>query len=240
VEYPSSDSAITAAGGTTLPGTQAYCLNAACTPPYFVVNIPQERAWSWDYLAGLCTTLGIPIASRSCGIEFVGGGGGVSTAFGLPLYQFGLAGVQATQPNQVFQTGPGIFGVPVTYSLPANFPGRNLPDVSANADPQTGYVVVYTSSNDGFGEFAFFGGTSFVAPQLNGVTALLGEDLHSRVGLLNYPLYLARLVAHGAASPLNVISTGDNWFYTGRNGYSPAAGLGTLDVAKFASFLSGF
>jgi subtilase family serine protease len=34
VDNPASDPAITAAGGTTLPGTQSYCLNSACTPPY--------------------------------------------------------------------------------------------------------------------------------------------------------------------------------------------------------------
>ena len=32
----------------------------------------------------------------------------------------------------------------------------------------------------------------------------------------------------------NTISAGDNWFYYGRNGYSPAAGLGTLNIANLA------
>jgi hypothetical protein len=36
---------------------------------------------------------------------------------------------------------------------------------------------------------------------------------------------------------LHAIKDGDNWFYSGRNGYSPAAGLGTLDVAHFAEAL---
>src|SRR5208282_5604198 len=112
---------------------------------------------------------------------------------------------------------------------------------SFNADPETGYVVYYTSSVSGFGIEPGWGGTSFVAPQLNGVSALLGEYLHgSRIGLLNFPLYgLARSgQAYGnARAPLHAIAYGDNWFYHGSNGYNPAAGLGTLDVWNFAESL---
>jgi hypothetical protein len=39
---------------------------------------------------------------------------------------------------------------------------------------------------------------------------------------------------HGPQAVLNTISAGDNWFYSGRNGYSPAVGLGTLNVANLA------
>ena len=65
VIYPASDTAITAAGGTTLAGTQEYCLNAACTRPYYVIDIPHERVWGWDYLEGYCRALGYSIPSRA-------------------------------------------------------------------------------------------------------------------------------------------------------------------------------
>jgi len=240
VDYPSSDTAITAAGGTTLAGTQEYCLNAACIPPYYVINIPHERVWGWDYLDGLCETLGYtPI---TCGIFPGGGGGGVSVAFEVPFYQFFISGTQRSQPGQIFKAGDGFEGYfPLKYALPANYPGRNTPDVSFNADPDTGYVVYYTSSFFGFGIEAGWGGTSFVAPQLNGVSALLGEDLHGRrIGLLNFPLYglaFTRQAYKGPGAPLNAIKYGDNWFYKGSNGYNPAAGLGTLNVANFAEAL---
>jgi hypothetical protein len=38
----------------------------------------------------------------------------------------------------------------------------------------------------------------------------------------------------GPNAALNTVSAGDNWFYSGRDGYSPAAGLGTINVAKLA------
>jgi len=236
VDYPSSDTAITAGGGTTLPGLQEYCLNSACTPPFFEINIPRERVWGWDYLEGLCVTLGAP-NPIDCGIFPAGTGGGVSVFFPKPLYQFLLPGVQRSAAGQVFT-----FQGQVLFDLPANYPGRNVPDVSFNADPETGYVIVYTSSTlhqtivD-----TFIGGTSFVAPQLNGVSSLFGEYLGGRrIGLMNFPLYFLAISGQAYSKsnpPLNDIRDGNNWFYQGSKGYDPATGVGTMDVYNFAKAL---
>jgi kumamolisin len=237
VDYPGSDTAITAGGGTTLPGLQEFCLNAACTPPYYDINIPKERVWGWDYLEGLCTATGYP-NPLACGIFPGGGGGGVSVSFLEPLYQLFLPGVQLSQPGQNF-----VYDGELYYTLPSFYPGRNVPDVSFNADPETGYVLYYTSSSSGFGIDSYGGGTSFVAPQLNGVTALLGESLHGRLGLLNYSLYWFEQTGQGyrgSDAPFNAITQGDNWFYRGSNGYNPGAGIGTLNVANFANALRRF
>ena len=233
VDFPSSDPFMTSAGGTTLPGLQEYCENSACTPPFFDINIPRERVWGWDYLTGLCALFGAdPI---SCGIFPGGGGGGVSVFFPRPLYQLFQSGVQNSQPGQSLS-----FEGTLLFNLPAHYPGRNTPDVSFNADPETGYIIIYTSDHVGLEELTFIGGTSFVAPQLNGVTALLGQSVHSRIGMINYPLYTLSVTGlgyHGPHPAFNAIIDGDNWFYQGRNGYSPAAGVGTLDVANFAKAL---
>jgi kumamolisin len=240
VDYPASDTTITAAGGTTLPGTQEYCLNAACTPPYYVIDLPHQQVWGWDYLDAFCAAIGYP-TPIDCGIFPGGGGGGVSVLSEKPSYQFGVAGTQLSQPGQVYKAGAEIgadFGVATHYALPSYYQGRNVPDVSFNADPETGYVIYYTSEPSGvFGQQTFYGGTSFVAPQLNGVTALLGQIVDGRIGLLNYPLYESAHVG-GSAATVHPIAYGDNWFYHGSNGYNPGAGLGTLDVANFAKYLS--
>ena len=247
VSYPASDPAMTAAGGTTLPGLQQYCLNAACTSMYDI-NIPHERVWAEDYQEGLCEAVGFP-DPIACGIFPYGGGGGVSVMFEQPIYQWFIPGTQFSQPGQVWEAGTAIAaeigspGPPCCsyYALPAFYPGRNVPDISANADWNTGYTDYYTSSVSGFAIYNYLGGTSAVAPQLNGAAALIGEYLHgSRLGLLNFPLYGLALTGQayrGPNPPLHAIAYGDNWFYKGRNGYSPAAGLGTLDVWNFAEFL---
>lgn len=248
VDYPASDPYITAAGGTTLSGHQEYCLSPAtlasvpayygCPLPYYQVQTSKESVWGWDYFAGLWNRLGTdPI---SLGLFPIGSGGGVSTLFPEPSYQSGLPGIQVSQPGQTFNATPefGLVGLP--YVLPAGFAGRNVPDISFDADPDTGYVIYYTSDVFGFGAFPFVGGTSFVAPQLNGVTALLNQYLGKRVGFLNPTLY--GLVATGQAyggsnSPLNQVKAGDNWFYPGSKGYNLGTGLGTVDVFNFANYL---
>jgi subtilase family serine protease len=232
VDDPAANPYITAAGGTTLAGTQTYEITS--TGQLVTVNIPNERVWSWDYLLPLCDDLYLdPI---ECGIFPVGGGGGVSIEYPLPSYQKGIVGIQVSQPDQSFLYEDTI--PPTTlFDLPAFYAGRNVPDVSMNADPDTGYVIYYTSNVDGFGIDSYYGGTSFVGPQLNGITALLGQYLKGqRVGLWNPPLYAIQSAkgAYGNSAPFNAIAYGNNDFYTGRNGYSPAVGVGTLNVGNFA------
>jgi kumamolisin len=231
VDNPASDSAIVAAGGTTLPGVQEFGLPDGSI---FSIDVPTERVWGWDYLIPLCNALGLdPLGN--CDIYPGGGGGGVSVFFPMPFYQLGIFGTQRSQPNQSFvdnSTSPPT----VDFDLPAHFFGRNVPDVSFNADPDTGYSLFYTSDRHGFEVLTFGGGTSFVSPQLNGVTALLAQNAGHRLGLLNVELYnLARLgLTQGRHAVIKTISTGDNWFYKARDGYSPAVGLGTIDVFKLS------
>ena len=240
VDYPASDTAITAAGGTTLPGVQELCLNAACTKTYNV-DVPHERVWGWDYLVGFCNAIGEN--PTACGIFPGGGGGGVSIMNAEPDYQYGVSGVQHSQYGQVYQAGvTAAQGYAQFYVLPSNYAGRNVPDLSFNADPDTGYIIYYTSSVSGPEVLTYVGGTSFVAPQLNGVSALLGQYLNARegLGLLNNELYGLALTGQayaGPAAPLHAIAYGDNWFYYGRYGYNPGAGLGTLDVYNFAELM---
>jgi kumamolisin len=234
VDYPASDAAITAGGGTTLAGLQQLCLNKACTPPYYNVYIPHERVWAWDYLKGLCVALGTP-DPITCGIFPSGGGGGVSVSFPVPSYQVSLPGIQLTQPGQYF-----VYEEELRYALPPSYAGRNVPDVSFNADPDTGYAIYYTSSVTGYGIQTGWGGTSFIGPQLNGITALLGQHQQCRLGLLNYALYElggSSKAYAGPDAPFHAITHGDNWFYQGARGYNPAVGFGAMDVANFASSL---
>ncbi len=229
VDDPAVQKWVTAVGGTTLAGTQTFGLPGGQS---LALTVATEQAWGWDYLIPLCSALGLdPI---TCGIYSTGSGGGVSSYIGRPFYQEGIHGIKNTEPNQTLldftQTPPA----PVV-TLPAGFAGRNVPDISLNADPETGYVIYYTSSKTGFGIAQFYGGTSFAAPQFNGATALFNQALEGRVGLLNFALYgLAREgdAYEGDGAPLRDITAGDNWFYSGARGYDQATGLGVPDFAK--------
>lgn len=237
VDHPAADPYMLAAGGTTLPGAQVYQISATQT---LTINVPAERAWGWDYLQPLCNALGDP-DPVDCGIFPAGGGGGVSVVFPIPFYQFFVNGVQTSQPAQVLldqsKNPPQEL-----LGLPGHFPGRNVPDVSLNADPQTGYIIPYTSitPKGTHFEIAAGGGTSFVAPQLAGITALLDENAGGRVGLLNFSLYFLSFTGEAYAghhAPLRDIKQGTNEGYQARPGFDQATGLGVLDVANLAEFL---
>jgi subtilase family serine protease len=228
VDAPAASAWITAAGGTTLPGDQTYLGGT------YTVKIPAERIWGWDYLVPVCAQIGLdPVG---CGIFPAGAGGGVSSYVPMPFYQYLVSGTKTTEADQTLIDETTTPPTPVV-ALPSHFRGRNLPDVSLNADPETGYVVLYTSSVDGFSVYDFYGGTSFVAPQLNGIAALVGQRVHGRLGLLNVPLYAMAATPLGYAgphAPLRDIKAGNNWFYSAKTGYEPGAGVGTLDVDNFA------
>jgi subtilase family serine protease len=221
VDYPSSDPAITAAGGTTVPWSGQFLSLPASAPP---VTVYTEQVWGWSYLQSYFDLYG---GSDYQYIFFPGGGGGgVSTYWPAPAYQSGVPGVRLSEAHQsVYE-----FGVDL-IDLPGGFAGRNLPDVSLNADPYSGYTL-YCTQEGGF--IDGYGGTSFVAPQLNGISALISQaNGGKRLGLWNPMLYrFKKTYASFSAPPLVDVTAGNNWFYQGLNGYEPGAGLGVLDVTQ--------
>ncbi|KPV43994.1 S53 family peptidase [Alicyclobacillus ferrooxydans] len=240
VDSPADSPYITAAGGTTLAGTQNY-------GSLGTVTVPAERAWGWDYLW--------PILEAAYGVNeataaesFIsGGGGGYSTVYATPWYQQGVPGVNrftAVQWLTPTQNNTSWTFHPNPEIVQGQGSGRALPDLSMDADPQTGYAVysnLYGSSPSQ--DWAQYGGTSFVAPQLNGITALINEYAGGRVGFWNPQIYHFATSSHSPFTPLNATGpNNDNEYYTGTKGtvYNPATGLGTPNVYALAQdFKSG-
>jgi kumamolisin len=100
-------------------------------------------------------------------------------------------------------------------------PGRMVPDVSANADPNTGYEVVV------HGVKSVIGGTSAVAPLYAGLFAAFGRKL----GFVTPKLYLNHLC-------FNDITAGDNGAFRARPGPDPCTGIGSPIGNKLAALLS--
>jgi subtilase family serine protease len=228
VDFPAADPLVLAAGGTTLPHTAPH--------KYGNVTVPTERAWGWDYLKNyIVTYYGTDLYYSD--YLAVGGGGGVSALYSVPNYQKGVTGVQKTAVAQSLVCENAVFGNGSGYGdyldIPANLPGRNLPDVSLNADPYSGYAVYF----DGAWSTGS-GGTSFVSPQLNGILTLISAGLNGRVGPINPQLYAAfKTYGYGAGSPFKPITAGTNQYYPSTATYNPATGLGSLDVSALAKAL---
>ncbi|BDU74753.1 S53 family peptidase [Mesoterricola silvestris] len=229
VDHPASDPYVTAAGGTTQPVT--------IQRAHGTITVPQERPWAWNYLE--------PYYVQWYGQYYydanlfpVGGGGGVSTYFEAPHYQHGLAGRRRTPAafNSLYYypNYPSLDGAVLDLTIEAGYPGRNVPDVSLNADPFTGYLTC----EDGL-FYAGNGGTSFVAPQLNGIASLLTQAAGRRIGFLNPQLYdIYKKYGYGPRSPFHAVTTGDNLYWKAIPDYNPASGLGTLDVTRLEGILN--
>ncbi len=100
---------------------------------------------------------------------------------------------------------------------PGHRPGRGIPDVAGDADPQTGYRVLVD------GEQAVFGGTSAVAPLWAALLTRCGQALGHSPGYLN-PILYASLAAQGVTRD---IAQGGNGAYQARAGWDPCTGWGS-------------
>src|SRR6185437_14011601 len=183
------------------------------------VTVKSQRAWGWDYLwPAIASTMGMTFADAAKAFV-VGGGGGFSTVEREPSYQRLVSGTTNFHGEQyltptAFQTVvPGTdFVEPTDWNVtqtPAAVSGggsgRAVPDLSADADPESGYLL-YEPSAVAAGGTALeggWGGTSFVAPQFNGSAAVIDSYLGHRTGLWNPALYA---LAAGHASPVAPLS----------------------------------
>jgi kumamolisin len=241
VQTPSDSPYATAAGGSTLPWTGTF------TGPdgSATVSVPAQRIWGWDYLwAPIAQVTGTPEATiAEANVE--GSTGGFSSFEPTPFYQQFVSGthnfhaVQYLTPTDYTQVAPGLtepiaWTFNPTPSVSAGFGnGRAVPDVSTDADPETGYLI-YGASAGGLNEY---GGTSFVAPQLNGSAAVIDSYLHHRVGFWNPTMYRAAARSNSPFTQLNQTGTSnDNIYYTGNPGqpYNAGVGLGLPDLANLA------
>ncbi len=121
--------------------------------------------------------------------------------------------------------------------------GRATPDVSADADPFTGYLLYFSEFSSGGALQSGWGGTSFVAPQFNGATALMDSYLGHRVGFWNTSAYRFATLAHSPFTPLDATGTSnDNLYYSGTHGqlFNAGTGLGTPNFARLAADFARF
>ncbi len=244
VDWPADSPYITACGATSLPGT-SYLSGPAGTA---TATNPATRIWGWDYLwAGVAQTDGIPLAEAAEGLP-IGSGGGFSALESEPSYQVGVSGtnyfhaVEYLTPIDYEEIAPGVVEPtewnfnPTPSVTSGSGTGRAVPDLATNGDPQTGYLV-YAPSVGGLAEY---GGTSFVAPQLNGSTAVIDSYLGHRVGFWNPVIYAD--AGSGLFTQLNTAGTSnDNIYYTGNPGalYNEGVGLGQPNLAKIAGAFAG-
>jgi YVTN family beta-propeller protein len=160
---------------------------------------------------------------------FGAGGGGISEVFSMPAFQKTLGEVT------------GSSGTPCGNS---SGDCREVPDVSADANPFTGYVVY--DSQDGDSGWIGVGGTSAASPlwaaALADISSADGTG-SSGYGSLNPDLYA--LAATSPGTYFNDVTSGNNDYndanggqFVAQTGYDMSTGLGTPIVSSLASGLA--
>jgi kumamolisin len=134
-------------------------------------------------------------------------GGGVSAVFPVPSWQS-----DADVPPSV---------------NPPNNPGRGVPDVAGDADPNTGYKIRVDGTNQ------IVGGTSAVAPLWASLLTLINQNLGTSLGFVNPQLY--KLGDDSGA--FNDIVSGSNGKYSASPGWDPCTGLGSPNGATLSDDL---
>jgi subtilase family serine protease len=133
------------------------------------------------------------------------GGGGVSSTWSIPSYQ----------PASI-----------ISAASLGSTSMRNIPDVSINADPATGYAI-YVS-----GGWSTWGGTSAAAPLWAGFTALVNQGraangLPGTIGLINPALSgVGQGSSYGSAFH-DIKDNSTNGHYPAVQGFDDATGWGT-------------
>ena len=138
-------------------------------------------------------------------IDQSGSGGGASQFYGAPDYQKN-------------ESQPGAHG------------DRQVPDISADADPSTGFHIIF-GGHDGQA-----GGTSAATPLWAGVVALINQDLKQKgmreIGFANRAIYwMGENAAKLNPRPLHDVTAGNNLFYDAATGWDFATGWGSMDAA---------
>ncbi len=142
------------------------------------------------------------------------GGGGISSIWNIPAWQLGAVG------------GPSLGSTNM----------RNVPDVSLDADPNTGYSIYFQ------GGWTIYGGTSCAAPLWAAFTARVNQQRAASgappLGFANLAIYqIARGATYGTSFH-DIADASTNLFYPAVTGYDLATGWGSFNGANLLAGLS--
>ncbi len=187
---------LTTYGGVIFPSSSPFVTAVGGTSLY--VNVTSGYITSLNSTAtyGYETAWSVEPQYEEEGTSTVSSDGGYSTLFPAPWYQRGI-----------------------THS---NF--RTIPDVSADANPYTGFVIIVDGAK------CIIGGTSLATPTWAGTAADIDSYVGQSLGLLNpifYEIYQNPTLYHEA---FHSVSFGYNGKYFANSSYNLVTGLGSPNV----------
>jgi subtilase family serine protease len=213
---PASDPLVTGVGGTELHAADFCILSLGCDPNKNPApgTYLSEIAWNEGPTGDFANIFPSTLAS----------GGGFSTVWHKPIYQFGTV---------------------------SGNKGRGVADVSYNAAVLHGVLTYLDIPGDATGFFRF-GGTSAGAPQWSAIIAIADQAAHHDLGFINVALYLLGHDGKHGSNAFHDVTSGNNSALefdaadnpvsiTGFNagtGWDPPTGLGSPNLSGLSSRLA--
>ncbi len=208
------------------PSSQPYVTGVGGTSLTSTGAPPSETVWN---------NAGTPAGGA---LSAGAGGGGVSSLWPMPSEQrFAAATLGVVKPVAAGRACGSASG-----------PCRELPDVAANADPNTGYQIFWNGSGTVVGQPAGWqgiGGTSGAAPVWASLLALADSTpgcADTPLGFAGAPLYRAAGAAY--AADFHDVTVGNNDFthtnggqFAAGPGYDLASGLGSPNATTLVGTL---
>ncbi|HET6554592.1 MAG TPA: protease pro-enzyme activation domain-containing protein [Dyella sp.] len=166
-----------------------------------------------------------------------------TTWSGETVWNEGLAAVDSSNGDnnkRLWATGGGVSlyeAAPAwqTTALGSSVTKRQVPDVAFDAASATGANIIIQ------GQTYQIGGTSLASPIFVGIWARILSANSNTLGLPTQNMY-----AHfpSDASPLHDVTSGNNGYngygYAAKAGYDNSTGWGSLDIAKFNSYVTQY
>jgi parallel beta-helix repeat protein len=197
-------------GGASYPSTDPYVTGVGGTSLYMNTT---SGYLQWPY-ANATGTYGNETAwswNNEQSYQW-GTGGGWSTLFGQPSWQ----------------KGPGV----------VNNGQRGAPDVSWDADVQTGVAVsVFNYTTDVY-DYYIVGGTSVGSPSWAGSMALIDQKAGRSLGFINPTIYSILNNGTEYSRAFHDITVGNNNPYSATKGWDPLTGIGSPNLGELADYLA--
>ncbi len=202
------------------PSAQPFVMSVGGTAITDAVKGPVEHVWNDGAFGGAA-------------------GGGVSAVWGAPSWQQGAF----KSTDQAALARAYHDGAPKCLDATEGGMCRQLPDVSAEGDPNTGAPAMFDANDGGWFDI---GGTSVSAPLWAGMLDLINGSAACRttspIGFAPPALYKAAATAGDYAADFSDVKTGNNDMFSlnsGRDfaagpGYDMGSGLGSPHLAALA------
>lgn len=141
-----------------------------------------------------------------------GSGGGTSSYELIPSYQNSLASIIGSY--------------------------RGNPDISWDADPNTGATVYSTTKYDNQSGWFQVGGTSLGSPSWAGLVALFDQNRSSALSSFDTVSDLYKVSTSAYSREYNDITTGNNGSYSAQSGYDLVTGLGSPKASSLVPYIN--